>query len=155
MRTGVLVKIIPSWIFPVSSSMASGSSGATTKKNYLEWAHEMAQPFQKFQKGLNKEIWGFDKNKGNDVFKGICETFLSKPYWCFLDIEFGFGLDYALGKQEGEDRPRFEKRDFGQDVISETKAPVYTQLYYACARLVYITGEVKDLWFPWYLFQTT
>jgi hypothetical protein len=135
--------------------MASSSGGASTRTNYVEWAHEIAKPFQIFQKGLNNEIWNFNVDKGKALFEDFCHTCFSAPYWCFLDIEFGAGLDYMLGTEDGEDRPRFEKRDFGRNVISETKEPVYTQLYYACARLVYTTGEVKDLYFPWYLFQTT
>ena len=142
-------------VLKTDGGMASSSGGASTRTNYLEWTHEIAKPFQTFQKGLNNEIWNFNENKGKDLFEDLCKTCLSDPYWCFLDIEFGAGLDYMLGNEDGEDRPRFEKRDFGRHVISETKEPVYTQLYYACARLVYTTGEVKDLYFPWYLFQTT
>ena len=142
-------------VLKTESGMASSSGGASIRTNYLEWSHEIAKPFQTFQKGLNNEIWNFNQDKGKDLFEDLCQTCFSDPYWCFLDIEFGAGLDYMLGHEDGEDRPRFEKRDFGRNVVSETKEPVYTQLYYACARLVYITGEVKDLYFPWYLFQTT
>ena len=133
--------------------MASGSGGSSTTAGYLEWAHEVAKPFEDGNIILNRELWGFDQNKHALVFQTFRDTFFSDRYICFLDLEFGPGLDYMMGK--GEDgRPRYEKRDFGKKVISQTQAPVYTQLYYACARLVYANGDVKELWFPWYLFQT-
>ena len=137
----------------MSSSMASGSGGSSTTAGYLEWAHEVAKPFEDGSIMSNHTLWGFNKDKHALVFQEFCDTFADHRYLCFLDLEFGCGLDYMMGK--GEDgRPRYEKRDFGKKVISQTQAPVYTQLYYACARLVYENGDVKDLWFPWYLFQT-
>ena len=132
--------------------MASGSGGSSTTAGYIEWAHEVAKPFEDRNIRSNHEHWGFDENKHAVVFKKFRDTFFSDRYICFLDLEFGPGLDYMLGKEN--DRPRYEKRDFGNKVISQTQAPVYTQLYYACARLVYENGDVRDLWFPWYLFQT-
>ena len=128
--------------------MASGSGGSSTTAGYIEWAHEVAKPFEDRNIRSNHEHWGFDENKHAVVFKKFRDTFFSDRYICFLDLEFGPGLDYMLGKEN--DRPRYEKRDFGNKVISQTQAPVYTQLYYACARLVYENGDVRDLWFPWY-----
>ena len=136
--------------------MASGRGGSSTTAGYLEWARSVAKPFEDRKENAkeyeNYEEWGFDENKRAVVFKEFRDTFFSDRYICFLDLEFGPGLTYILEKEDG--RPRYEKRDFGKKVISQTQAPVYTQIYYACARLVYENGDVKDLWFPFYLFQT-
>ena len=129
----------------------------TSKQAAARWAHGVAKPFEDRTENAreyeNYEEWCFDENKRATYFKDICEKYFSRRYICFLDVEFCPGLDYMLQKDE-QGRPRYEKEEFGKDCVSQTSAPYYNQLYYACARLLYDNGDVKDIWFPWYLFQT-
>ena len=101
--------------------MASGGGGRYARAAYEEWARDVAKPFEDRKEIAieyeNYEEWGFNENKRAAYFKDICENFFSRRYICFLDVEFGPGLDYMLQEDENG-HPRYEKADFGKEAIS-------------------------------------
>ena len=83
---------------------------------------------------------------GEAYFDGYKRDYFSQEFILFIDTEFFPGLDYLV--QHIGDRKIKN--------VSATSSPEYRdgQLYYTCARLWYRDGSVKNIWFPWYSFQT-
>ena len=95
--------------------------------------------------------WRFDQSMSKSLFEHYRSVYFSQKFIVFIDTEFFPGLTW-LANNYHRRKDIMEKKT--KENTQSTSDPVNCQLYYACARLWYEDGSVKNIWWPWYLFQT-